>query len=271
MSAAAQTQSRKHRRTLEQLLAKAREYQRIFGRRGWWLALRTKLTRKERSVRAPISGAEHNVSIRLNSSDLSTFAKIFLNREYDIPLAKEPKVIIDAGANVGYASAFFALQFPRAKIIAIEPETANFNLLKQNTSTFRNVSPVNAAIWPVSGRVNLLDPGLGSWGFEAAGLADGQTDIPNLGTVRAVTVEEIMSEFNLDSIDILKVDIEGGEKALFAGSPAWLKRVGVVMIELHDRRQVGCSRNFFIATRDFDKEIHQGENVFMLRREYVIG
>jgi len=116
MSAAAQTQSRKHRRTLEQLLAKAREYQRIFGRRGWWLALRTKLTRKERSVRAPISGAEHNVSIRLNSSDLSTFAKIFLNREYDIPLAKEPKVIIDAGANVGYASAFFALQFPRAKI-----------------------------------------------------------------------------------------------------------------------------------------------------------
>jgi hypothetical protein len=47
--------------------------------------------------------------------------------------------------------------------------------------------------------------------------------------------------------------------------------VGVVMIELHDQRQMGCSRNFFIATRDFDKEIHQGENVFMLRKEYVPG
>jgi FkbM family methyltransferase len=259
------------RRNLAQLLEKAREYQRIFGSRGLWLALRTKLTRKERSVQAPISGAQHNVSIRLKGSDLSTFAKIFLNREYDIPLAKEPKVIIDAGANVGYASAFFALQFPRAKIIAIEPETANFNLLKQNTSTFPNVSPINAAIWPTSGQVNLLDPGGGSWAFEAADPADGRTDIPNLGTVRAVTVDEIMSEFNLPFIDILKVDIEGGEKVLFEGSPAWLKRVGVVMIELHDRRQVGCSRNFFIATHDFDKEIHQGENVFMLRKEYVAG
>jgi len=271
MNAVAPTQSRIPRRSLGQLLAKAREYQRIFGRRGWWLALRTKLTHHEHSEQAPISGVQHNVNIRLNSSDLSTFAKIFLNREYDIPLAKEPTVIIDAGANVGYASAFFALQFPRAKIIAIEPETANFNLLKQNTSTFRNVYPVNAALWPKSGLVNLLDPGAGSWGFEAADLADGRTDIPNLGTVRAVTVEEIISEFNLNSIDILKVDIEGGEKALFAGSPEWLKRVGVVMIELHDRRQVGCSRNFFIATRDFDKEIHQGENVFMLRGEYVAG
>lgn len=270
MNSAAQPRSTRHRRNLGQLLAKAHEYQRIFGWRGVWLALRTKLTHKERSEHAPISGAQHNVSIRLNSSDLATFTKIFLNREYEIPLAKEPKVIIDAGANVGYASAFFALQFPRAKIIAIEPETANFNLLRQNTSTFQNVLPVNAAIWPVSGRVNLLDPGEGSWAFEAADLADGR-NIPNLGTVRAVTVEEIMSEFNLDFIDILKVDIEGGEKALFAGSPAWLKRVGVVMIELHDRRQIGCSRNFFIATRDFDKEIHQGENVFMLREEYVAG
>lgn len=269
MNAAPQIPHKQPRRSLAQLLEKAREYQRVFGRRGWWLALRTKLTHKERSEPAPISGAQHNVSIRLNSSDLSTFAKIFLNREYDIPLAKEPKVIIDAGANVGYASAFFALQFPRAKIIAIEPETANFNLLKQNTSTFPNVSPVNAAIWPASGRVNLLDPGMGSWGFEAADLANGRRDIPNLGTVRAVTVEDLMSEFNLPFIDILKVDIEGGEKALFAGSPAWLKYVGVVMIELHDRRLVGCSRNFFVATRDFDKEIHQGENVIMLRREYV--
>lgn len=271
MNTAPQMPQRRHRRSLAQVLEKAREYQRIFGRRGWWLALRTKLTRKEHSVQAPISGAQHNVNIRLNSSDLSTFAKIFVNREYDIPLAKEPKVIIDAGANVGYASAFFALQFPRAKIIAIEPEAANFNLLKQNTSAFQNVFPVNAAIWPASGQVNLLDPGVGSWGFQAADIADGRTDLPSLGTVRAVTVEEIMSEFNLAFIDILKVDIEGGEKALFAGPTAWLNRVGVVMIELHDRRQVGCSRNFFIATRDFDKEIHQGENVFMLRGEYVPG
>lgn len=260
----------KRRRGFTQLVEKAREYRRIFGPRGWWLAVRTKLTHKARVERAPIPG-EHTISIRLNSSDLATFAKIFLNREYDIPLAKEPKVIVDAGANVGYASAFFALQFPRTKIIAIEPEAANFNLLKQNTSAFPNVAAVNAALWPTSGQVNLLDPGMGSWGFEASEAGNMQGGAANLGTVRAVTVDEIMSEFNLPFIDILKVDIEGGEKPLFANSPEWLKRVGVVMIELHDQRQMGCSRNFYIATRDFDRELRQGENVFMLRREYIRG
>ena len=260
----------KKRRNIAQLLEKAHEYRRIFGARGLWLAARTKLTRKERIERSPVAGS-HTINIRLNSSDLSTFTKIFLNREYDIPLAKEPKVIVDAGANVGYASAFFALQFPKARIIAIEPEAANFELLKQNTGAFPNVTAVKAAIWPTSGQVNLLDPGMGSWGFEAADAGNKEAAGKRLGTVKAVTVDEVMSEFNLPYIDILKVDIEGGEKPLFAGSPEWLKRVGVVMIELHDQRHVGCSRNFYIATRDFDREIHQGENVFMLRKEYIKG
>jgi FkbM family methyltransferase len=263
--------SNRHRRSFAQVLGKAAEYQRIFGARGLWLALRTKLTNGQRLEQAPIGATRHSVGIRLNSSDLATFTKIFLNREYEVPLAKEPKVIIDAGANVGYASAFFATQFPSAKIIAIEPEAANFQLLKQNTAAFPNVTALQAAIWPTSGRVDLLDPGKGSWGFEAAETGHHAADARSLGSVRAVTVDELMSEFNLAQVDILKVDIEGGEKALFAGTPEWLKKVGVVMIELHDDRQPGCSQNFYNATKDFDREMRQGENIFKLRKEYAVG
>ena len=266
-----QQMPKKHRRSLGQVLDKVRDYQRIFGARGLWLALRTKLTKSERLEQAPIGATRHTVGIRLNSSDLATFSKIFLSREYEIPLAKKPKVIIDAGANVGYASAFFALQFPSAKIIAIEPEAANFQLLKQNTAAFPNVTPLQAAIWPTSGRVDLLDPGKGSWGFEASDAGHQPANARNLGSVRAVTVDELMADFNLPHIDILKVDIEGGEKALFAGTPDWLKRVGIVMIELHDDRQSGCSTNFFNATRDFDREMRQGENIFKLRKDYAAG
>lgn len=262
---------KRHRRSLAQVLGKADEYRRIFGARGLWLALRTKLTRTERLEQASIGATRHSVGVRLNSSDLSTFSKIFLSREYEIPLAKEPKVILDAGANVGYASAFFALQFPSAKIIAIEPEAANFQLLKQNTAAFPNVTALQAAIWPTSGRVDLLDPGKGSWAFEAADAGHQPANARSLGSVRAVTVAELMADFNLPQVDILKVDIEGGEKALFAGTPEWLKKVGVVMIELHDHRQPGCSTNFFNATRDFDRELRQGENIFKLRREYAAG
>jgi FkbM family methyltransferase len=259
----------KNHRSFAELLQRAREYERVFGRRGLWLALRTKFTYAQRLERASLAGTRHSVHIRLNSSDLSTFAKIFLDREYDIPLAKEPAVIIDAGANVGYASVFFALKYPSARIIAIEPETANFAVLRQNTAAFPNISPIKAALWPTSGYVNLLNPGFGSWGFEAADPNEPQPNLPALEKVRAITIHDILDEFALSSIDILKVDIEGGEKDLFAGSPEWLERVGVVMIELHDQRQMGCSRNFFVATREFEREIRQGETVAMLRPSYV--
>ncbi|MEZ6091310.1 MAG: hypothetical protein R3C05_25500 [Pirellulaceae bacterium] len=47
--------------------------------------------------------------------------------EYDADLLSEPEVIIDAGANVGLAGVF-AMRFPSARILAIEPEDANFEL-----------------------------------------------------------------------------------------------------------------------------------------------
>ncbi|HEY3861353.1 MAG TPA: FkbM family methyltransferase [Verrucomicrobiae bacterium] len=270
MSAVNQSQSSSRpRRSVGKLLEKARQYQDAFGSRGLWLALRTKLTRAERVEPALLPGDQRGVNVRLNGTDLDTYAKIFLQREYDIPLAKEPKAIIDAGANVGYASIFFAIKFPKAKIIAIEPETANFDRLKENTAAFPNVSLIKGALWPKSGFVDLLDPGIGSWGFEAAEAAGGHADVPTVEKVRALTVDEVMEQAGLSYVDVLKVDIEGGEKAVFADSPAWLKRVGVVMIELHDHRMPGCSRNFFVATREFNQEIRLGENVIMLRQEYM--
>src|SRR5436309_12099898 len=43
----------------------------------------------------------------------------------------QPPIIIDCGANIGLASLWFAKVFPRAKIVAIEPEAGNFEVLKR--------------------------------------------------------------------------------------------------------------------------------------------
>ena len=50
--------------------------------------------------------------------------------------------------------------------------------------------------------------------------------------VPAMTMDDLIARCGIDQIDLLKVDIEGGEADLFC-RPQFLARVGLVAIELH--------------------------------------
>lgn len=68
------------------------------------------------------------------------------------------------------------------------------------------------------------------------------------------------------TIDILKMDIEGGERYLFnEQAHEWLSKVKILMIELHDRYYPGCSKllfqclgkyNYNLDIRDYTLIIH---------------
>jgi len=253
---------------LETTLQKFANYRTVFGARGWRLALRTKLSRHSREEQAVPPGGKHPLFIRLKTSDFVTFIKIFYNKEYEVSLGKEPKTILDAGANVGFAAVYFAIKYPNAKIVAIEPESSNFAQLQRNVAPYPNIIPVQAALWSEHASLNLEDPGFGPWAFRATKNSCGERR-KSLESVQGLTVNEIMQSHGMDNLDVLKIDIEGGEKELFSTNTAWTSRVGVIMIELHDFIEVGNTRNFYIATKDFDLEIQRGENVILLRNEYV--
>ncbi len=72
--------------------------------------------------------------VRPKTSDFSTFRQIFMDHEYDFKLLDVPNIIVDAGANIGLASLFFAQRFPSAKIFALEPDHSNFEMLMKNTN-----------------------------------------------------------------------------------------------------------------------------------------
>src|SRR5262245_60605423 len=93
------------------ILAKLKVYREIFGPRGLLLPIKTKLARRATEVQCSPQGWNHPISLRLKTSDIATFKKIFLDLEYDFPLGKKPETIVDAGANVGFASLFFAQKF----------------------------------------------------------------------------------------------------------------------------------------------------------------
>ena len=54
------------------------------------------------------------------------------------------------------------------------------------------------------------------------------------GDVAVVTMERVLAEAGVDSIDILKCDIEGAELELFEDCSSWINRVRAAVVECHD-------------------------------------
>ena len=223
------------------------------------IALRSMLDR--RSAKLKIPGLSAPVFVRGGGSDWTTFAKIFLEQDYrfDCP-GFQPKVIIDAGANVGFATLFFAQQYPQAKIISIEPEPSNYAMLVKNTRSYPQVIPVHAALWNKPMALTISNPDADAWEFRVGAGA------PGMASLRSVTIPELLNIAQTDQIDVLKIDIEGAEKDLFdSGYEVWLEKVRLLVIELHDRFRPGASSTFYRALTHYEfGQFPNGENIFVM-------
>jgi FkbM family methyltransferase len=205
-------------------------------------------------------------NLRIPSSDMFTYEQVFLNTEYDFLAQTPPSVIVDAGANIGLASIYFANRFPDARIIAIEAEASNFSLLERNVAPYPNVTPVHAALWDRPGEITLYDPGLGKWGFMAHDSDSGGEPVGKAcHQVATKTVDNLLDEFNLSRIDILKIDIEGAEKEVFTDTSRWIDRVGSLIVELHEQRKPGSRDVFYSGAIGFDHEWRRGENIYLAK------
>jgi FkbM family methyltransferase len=182
-------------------------------------------------LKLTVPGSSYRVVARREGSDRASFEHVF-GGAYELDVPAEPKLIVDLGANAGYASVFFALRYPSARVIAVEPVPENARLVRKNVSRLERVDVVEAAAWPRPARLTLVDPGKGFWGMRVSEDAEGE--------VAAVTIPELLDRAGTDRIDILKIDIEGAEAELFSENTAWLGRVGVLVLELHDRFVPGC-------------------------------
>lgn len=237
-----------------------------FGAPGVICAIKKKLGSSNDLLRIEREEIKAPFFLRLLTSDLPTFDQVFTDNEYDCDTANPPKVIVDAGANIGLAAIYFTNKYPDAKIIALEPEQSNFELLKENVSPYSNVIPVHAALWHKNEEINLIDPGLGKWGFmtETKNAAEGLVGSTR-HSVQAMTIDKIIQDFSLEKIDILKIDIEGAEKEVFSDTSSWIERIDSIIVELHERMKAGCNRSFYNGSNGFVDEWKQGENVYLSR------
>ncbi len=210
-----------------------------------------------------LSGLQGSVRMRVGTSDVTTFIKIFFKKEYDFKLDFEPKLIIDAGANVGYSSVFFASKYPDAEIIAIEPEDTNFELLEHNCSAYPNVKLLKGGLWSKSATLRILNlEKADKAGYMVEEAKEGEE-----GAFRSYTVGELLKQSEYDFIDILKMDIEGAEKEVFSvNAKDWIGKVKAIFVELHDYMIPGCEEALNSATRDIAfEQTRKGENVALIK------
>jgi FkbM family methyltransferase len=250
------------------VIAGIKYYYSRFGINGVINAIKAKLTNSNIFITAKRKDIKFPFYLRCRTSDLPTYDQVFINKEYEFIVEESPRVIIDAGANIGLTSIYFANMYPECRIIAIEPEASNYIILKMNIAAYSNIIPLNAALWDKNEEVILIDPGLGKWGFITREGDSNETYLGNMcHKVKGMTIDKIMEDHGLEKIDILKIDIEGAEREVFSNSSSWIGKVDALIIELHERKKSGCNRSFYNGSNGFYDEWQQGENIFLSRQK----
>lgn len=206
-----------------------------------------------RTLELQIPGHAHPFYARWPASDLHIAYTIIERKEY-APVAayldgSAEITFLDLGANIGAASRYFLEAFPKARVIAAEPDAGNVAMCHMNLDPYgERVRVVQAAIWSRNTRLIFEETEIG---VEAGVRVREPFPGEDLSTsIAAIDIPTLLSEAGISSGAqvALKVDVEGSEEELFSGSNLdWLDGVSCIAIELHDSVRKGCSRNFFSA------------------------
>jgi len=143
-----------------------------------------------------------------------------------IALLGSPRIIFDVGANIGQTAASYRTLFPQAQIFSFEPDPETFKKLEAAFAGDSHVSPIPFALSDRQARIpmnimehsvvnSILQP-IGDW-----------AKTEKVIEVQTTTVDLFCRERGIEQIDILKVDAQGAELAIFHGAIETFQKRGV--------------------------------------------
>lgn len=183
------------------------------------------------------------ISFWLIEEILPTFKEIYMENIYQIEFIKKhiqssSPVMVDIGANAGYASTFFFSHFPKARIISFEPLPTNFELLSKNQrqNTFLNWQIIPKAVGKNNGKISLFFQKSKGLTPVSSIYADFDSNNQDCIEVEMVSLSQIFQDFELSKIDLLKLDCEGAEYEILYHTPQeYLNRISCIVMETHQR------------------------------------
>lgn len=177
--------------------------------------------------------------------------EIFFKGEYFFEAGTDSPVILDCGANIGMATLYFKYLYPKARISSFEADPETASALKKNIEQnhLENVSVYNLMLSNTEGVLPFYT------GAEAAGIPSMSGNPKRTLNHREIHVKAgKISSYIEGPIDLLKLDVEGGEWDVMAdlkesGKIALVQRM---VIEYHHMidGQASCFSKFLSLLED---------------------
>jgi FkbM family methyltransferase len=178
-----------------------------------------------------LRGARAPILCRGGTSDVSVVWEVFGDREYQCRGGWPYRSVLDLGANCGVFAAYAWAQSngQLTHYLGVEPDQGAFEALRVQIERqgMAGVSRLfRCAVWDSEGTVCFDDSGQ-SYGRHVS--ERGSVQIP------ARTIDSILDEAGLESVDLIKMDVEGAEERLLADIGRWGRRAGALVVELHGK------------------------------------
>ncbi len=204
----------------------------------YWLLL--KYGNKGRFNNAMVNFMGYRMLVSDHLSFIFQFREIFLEESYNFNTLKKKPIIIDCGSNIGMSVLYYKKMFDEAEIYCIEADSLISNVLLENINlnNLKNVHVISKAAWLNNDGVYFNSDG-----------ADGGNISSKGNKIESIDFNEFLSGF--ETIDFIKIDIEGAEKILVPNCFDNLSKCNNIFIEYHTSYQE--SQNLSEILNGFEK------------------
>jgi FkbM family methyltransferase len=186
-----------------------------------------KARKRERPVELNLfhNGVRFSLTVE-SSADLAALREVFLDHEYRHAPRKDVRHVFDVGANIGAASIYLHSLYPEAVIHAFEPDPRLYARLARHVAALPSIRTYPLAL--------AGSDGVRTFYASKSPLAGSllQREATKEYQVEARTIASVVDELGVERVDLLKFDIEGGERELFANEKN-RRRVRYAIGELH--------------------------------------
>lgn len=173
-------------------------------------------------------------------SDIDIIAEIFINNDYNLEnIVWEDMTIVDIWWQIGIFSLYASKYVKNWKIYSFEPLDENYSLLKKNSENSKSIIPLNMAVSSKTGESKIYISDDNVWGHSMI-----KSDNKKFQNIKTISLQDIFEQYEIDIIDLLKVDCEWQEYDIFFNLPdSYFDKINQIYMEVHFNDQISISHN----------------------------